>query len=143
MIKPSEMTPNCAKVIKKLVERYFEPEVVQVVLGSVPETTALLQKRWDNLSKKRKQKIKDKAQKLEQEYQTLQELRKARELTQVHMAKALNVRQESISKLENRSDMMLSTLRGYIEAMGGELNLVVSFPEQEPIKLNGLLDLSE
>ena len=103
----------------------------------------LLQKRWDNLSKKRKQKIKDKAQKLEQEYQTLQELRKARELTQVHMAKALNVRQESISKLENRSDMMLSTLRGYIEAMGGELNLVVSFHEQEPIKLNGLLDLSE
>lgn len=103
----------------------------------------LLQKRWDNLSEERKQRIKEKAQKLEQEYMTLQELRKARELTQVHMAKTLNVRQESISKLENRSDMMLSTLRGYIEAMGGELNLVVSFPDQDPIKLNGLLDLAE
>lgn len=103
----------------------------------------ILQKRWDSLSDERKKRIQDRAHKLEQEYLTLQELRKAHELTQEHMAKVLNVRQESISKLENRSDMMLSTLRGYIEAMGGELNLVVSFPDQAPIKLSGLLDLAE
>lgn len=102
-----------------------------------------LQKKWDRLSEERKLRIQEKAEKLEQEYLTLQELRKARELTQVHMAETLNVRQESISKLENRSDMMLSTLRGYIEAMGGELDLVVSFPNQDPIKLNGLIDLGE
>jgi transcriptional regulator with XRE-family HTH domain len=59
----------------------------------------------------------------------LQHLRKARKLTQVNMAKLLGVRQDSVSKIERRSDMLISTFRSYIEAMGGRLRLVVEFPD--------------
>ena len=59
----------------------------------------------------------------------LQHLRKARKLTQVNMAKLLGVRQDSVSKIERRSDMLISTFRSYIEAMGGKLRLVVEFPD--------------
>jgi transcriptional regulator with XRE-family HTH domain len=59
----------------------------------------------------------------------LQHLRKARKLTQVNMAKLLGVRQDSVSRIERRSDMLLSTFRSYIEAMGGKLRLVVEFPD--------------
>lgn len=61
----------------------------------------------------------------------LQELRKARNVTQVEVAKAMSVEQAAISKLERRDDMYVSTLRGYIKALGGELKLVASFPDAE------------
>ena len=56
-------------------------------------------------------------------------LRKARKLTQERLAVLLGVRQDSVSKIERRSDMLLSTFRSYIEAMGGKLRLVVEFPD--------------
>lgn len=59
----------------------------------------------------------------------LQELRKARNVTQVEVAKAMNVEQAAVSKMERRDDMYLSTLRGYVKALGGELKLVASFPD--------------
>ena len=59
----------------------------------------------------------------------LQELRKARNLTQVDLAKAMSVEQAAISKLERRDDMYVSTLREYVKALGGELKLVASFPD--------------
>jgi len=49
MIKPSEMAPNCAAVIKKIVETYLDTELVKVTLGAVPETTALLAQKWDHI----------------------------------------------------------------------------------------------
>lgn len=49
VIKPSEMTPNCAKIIESIVERYLDQECVKVVQGAVPETTALLAQRWDHI----------------------------------------------------------------------------------------------
>ena len=52
---------------------------------------------------------------------TLYELRKAVQKTQKQMAETLGVRQDTISRLENRSDMLLSTLRRYVEGMGGTL----------------------
>ena len=61
----------------------------------------------------------------------LQELRKARMVTQVEVAKAMNVEQAAISKLERREDMYLSTLREYVRALGGELKLVASFPDAD------------
>lgn len=61
----------------------------------------------------------------------LQELRKARNVTQVDLARAMNVEQAAISKLERRDDMYVSTLRAYIEALGGELKLVASFPDAD------------
>ena len=59
----------------------------------------------------------------------LQELRKARNVTQVDVAKAMSVEQAAISKLERRDDMYVSTLREYVKALGGELKLVASFPD--------------
>ena len=59
----------------------------------------------------------------------LHELRRARELSQATLAKTLHVNQAAISKMERRTDMYISTLRDYIRAMGGELEIVATFPE--------------
>jgi transcriptional regulator with XRE-family HTH domain len=56
-------------------------------------------------------------------------LRKARRLTQERMAQLLGIGQDSVSRLESRSDLLLSTLKSYVEAMGGSLKLVVEFPD--------------
>jgi transcriptional regulator with XRE-family HTH domain len=61
----------------------------------------------------------------------LHELRAARQLTQEHLAKVLGVKQASVSKLERRADMYVSTLRDFIVAMGGELEITARFPEGE------------
>jgi transcriptional regulator with XRE-family HTH domain len=59
----------------------------------------------------------------------LQELRIANELSQVKLAEALHVNQAAISKLERRTDMYISTLRSYIKAMGGDLEVIARFPD--------------
>jgi DNA-binding transcriptional regulator YiaG len=61
----------------------------------------------------------------------LQELRHAKELSQVKLAEALHVNQAAISKLERRTDMYISTLRAYIKAMGGDLEVIARFPDGE------------
>ena len=61
----------------------------------------------------------------------LQELRKSRNVTQVDLANTMQVEQASISKLEKREDMYVSTLRAYVKALGGELKLVAAFPDGE------------
>lgn len=59
----------------------------------------------------------------------LHELRKAQALSQETLAKALNINQAAVSKMERRTDMYISTLRNYIEAMGGELEIIATFPD--------------
>jgi transcriptional regulator with XRE-family HTH domain len=59
----------------------------------------------------------------------LHELRQARELSQEALAEALDTSQSSISKLERRVDVYVSTLRRYIESMGGELDIIARFPD--------------
>lgn len=59
----------------------------------------------------------------------LQELRAAREQTQAQLAQVLRVNQAAVSKLERRADMYVSTLRSYIQAMGGDLDIVARFPD--------------
>jgi DNA-binding XRE family transcriptional regulator len=59
----------------------------------------------------------------------LEELRAAREMTQAQLAKVWGVSQGSISKVESRADVYVSTLRSYIEAMGGELQIQAVFPD--------------
>ncbi|AMW83118.1 Cro-like protein [Pseudomonas yamanorum] len=59
----------------------------------------------------------------------LHELRKAQQLSQDTLAKALNINQAAVSKMERRTDMYISTLRNYIRAMGGELEIVATFPD--------------
>ena len=62
---------------------------------------------------------------------TLYQLREARKLTQVSLAKVLEVNQGAVSRMEKRTDMYLSTLRSYIQAMGGQLQVKAIFPEGE------------
>lgn len=59
----------------------------------------------------------------------LHELRKAQQMSQDTLAKALNINQAAVSKMERRTDMYISTLRNYIRAMGGELEIVATFPD--------------
>jgi len=61
----------------------------------------------------------------------LNDLRKARKLTQEQLAERLGIRQSNVSKLERRADMHVSTLRDVVEAMGGELRLTARFPDGE------------
>jgi hypothetical protein len=51
------------------------------------------------------------------------------------MAKAPGIGQDGVSRIEKRSDLLLTTLRSYIEAMGGRLHLIVEFPDREPVSL--------
>jgi DNA-binding XRE family transcriptional regulator len=74
------------------------------------------------LSPTQRNKVEAGAAQLIAEELTLRELRRARKLTQVRMAKALGITQDSVSRLEKRSDLLLSTLRKTIEAMGGNLS---------------------
>jgi transcriptional regulator with XRE-family HTH domain len=70
----------------------------------------------------------------------LQELRSARQTTQENLARVLHVNQAAISKLERRTDMYISTLRSYIEAMGGELEIIARFNDQA-VRLKQFEDL--
>jgi DNA-binding XRE family transcriptional regulator len=90
------------------------------------------------LSPDRRKKVEARAAELIAEEMTLRELRKARKLTQVRMAKALGINQDSVSRLEKRSDLLLSTLRKTLEAMGGNLSLVAKFSDRAPVVLSGI-----
>jgi transcriptional regulator with XRE-family HTH domain len=67
----------------------------------------------------------------------LRELRRLRRLTQARLSKKLKIGQEGVSRMEKRSDLYLSTLRSYVEAVGGELTLVARFPDRPPVVLSG------
>lgn len=69
---------------------------------------------------------------------TLRELRRLRKLTQARLSKKLKIGQEGISRMEKRTDLYLSTLRGYVEGLGGKLSLIVEFPDRPPVVLAGL-----
>ena len=75
-----------------------------------------------------------------QELVTLKKLRQAVERTQDDLAAALGVGQDTISRLEQRSDMLLSTLRRYVEGMGGTLELVAQFPHRPPVVIEQIGD---
>jgi len=90
------------------------------------------------LNPARRKKIAARAAALISEERTLQELRHAHKLTQKRMAEVLGIGQDSVSRLEQRSDLLISTLRGYVEALGGRLSLIAEFPNQDPVVLAGL-----
>lgn len=85
-----------------------------------------------------RKKVEERAAQLSAEEMTLRELRRARKLTQTRMARTLGISQDSVSRLEKRSNLLLSTLRKTIEAMGGNLSLVAEFPDREPVVLSGI-----
>lgn len=103
----------------------------------------LAQKFWDNIPEDRQKKILERAHKRIEEYRSLQELRKSAGITQTKISEDLHISQGNLSRLERNSDMLLSTLNGYIQALGGKLNLTVELPDSPPIVLTGLGDLIE
>jgi transcriptional regulator with XRE-family HTH domain len=72
---------------------------------------------------------------------TLAAIREARRRSQVEVAQKLGVQQPTVSKIERQTDMYLSTLRGYIAALGGELQIVAQFPNQAPVLITNFKPL--
>jgi DNA-binding XRE family transcriptional regulator len=70
------------------------------------------------------------------ELATLKDLRQTVARTQAELAVSLGVGQDTVSRIEGRSDMLLSTLRRYVKAMGGELELVARFPNRPPLVID-------
>jgi DNA-binding XRE family transcriptional regulator len=69
---------------------------------------------------------------------TLKQLRKMNKLTQTELSDTMGVGQDTISRLEKRHDMLLSTISNYIESLGGKIELVATFPDQSPIAIDCL-----
>ncbi len=92
----------------------------------------------ESLPASRRRRVEKRAAVLIAQEMTLRELRQARSMTQVRMAKSLGVAQKQISEIEKRTDMHISTLRRSIEALGGTLSLVAEFPDREPVVLAGI-----
>jgi transcriptional regulator with XRE-family HTH domain len=92
------------------------------------------------LPARRRKKVEARADDLIAQEMTRRQLRRFRNRTQVEVAQALGVTQDSVSRLEQRTDLLLSTLRKYIQAMGGNLSILAEFPGQAPVKLAGLAD---
>ena len=102
-----------------------------------------LQDKLATLDPDRRARIEAEAEKLHTEYLTLQELRKARDLTQVQLATTLGIQQATVAKYERQSDLLLSTLTSYVRAMGGSLKLMVEFPGKEPVAIEGIGEIDE
>lgn len=80
---------------------------------------------------------------LKQEVEGLRELRQIAGKAQADIATALNIKQPSVSKIEKQADMYLSTLRSYVEAIGGKLELIVKLPTRPAFTLQNLGDVVE
>ncbi len=89
----------------------------------------------------RQRKIAQRSKAILAEELTLRELRRAKKMTQVKLAKKLGVAQKQISEMEKRTDMHISTLRRSVEALGGKLSLVAEFPDRPPVILTGIASL--
>ena len=100
-----------------------------------------LKERLSKLPAGRRAKVEARANELLAEEMSLKDLRKARELTQERMAELLGIGQDGISRLEKRSDLLISTLRNYIARSGGQLELVVRFPDRPAVLLQDLAEL--
>ncbi len=94
-----------------------------------------IQRIISKLPKARRDKIRARTAELIALEMTIQQLRKNRKFTQEQIAEILGIGQDSISRLECRPDIKLSTLRNYINALGGELQLVAHFPNSEPVRI--------
>jgi DNA-binding transcriptional regulator YiaG len=95
----------------------------------------------NRLSPERLEKVARKVETLREEM-TLAELRQARELTQETLSATLHVGQAAVAKMEKRTDMYVGNLRRFVEAMGGELDIVARFPEGV-VKISNFADIGE
>ena len=100
-----------------------------------------LEDRIKSLPKERQQKIQQRTNDLIAEEMSLRDIRKALKQTQEDLGNKLHIGQDGISRLEKRSDMLLSTLNKYIEAMGGSVKVIAEFPNRSPIQIKSFDDL--
>ena len=103
--------------------------------------TKTLEQLMQEVSPARRKKIEHRAAQLIAEEMSLRDLRRAHKLTQERIAETLRIGQDQVSRLEQRSDLLISTLRSYIEAMGGTLTLLAEFPHGKPVTVGGLAAL--
>ena len=96
---------------------------LEEILGQMPE--------------ERRRRIEQRAAELIAEELNLREVRRLRKLTQARLSKKLKIGQEGVSRIEKRSDLYISTLRAYVEGLGGKLKLVVELPDRPPVILAG------
>jgi len=89
----------------------------------------------ESLPADRRVKVEARVASLIAEELSLQHLRKAMRLTQAQLAERLGVRQDTIARVEQRADMLLSTLQSYVEAMGGRLSLIAELPNRPPVRI--------
>ena len=94
------------------------------------------------LPPERRERVEGRFRELVREVEGLQALRQLAGRAQAEVAAALKIKQPSVSKIERQADMYLSTLRGYVEALGGTLELVVQLPSGAMLRLDGLGDLA-
>jgi len=97
-----------------------------------------LQEKIAGLPASRRARVAARTSELIAEENALRQLREAHKKTQVRVAKELGIGQDSVSRLEKRSDMLISTLRDYVAAIGGRMRLLVEFDDQPPIELENL-----
>jgi transcriptional regulator with XRE-family HTH domain len=90
------------------------------------------------MPEERRRRIEQMTAELIAEELNLRELRRLRKLTQARLSKKLKIGQEGVSRIEKRTDLYLSTLREFVEGVGGKLSLVVEFPDRTPVILAGL-----
>lgn len=102
-----------------------------------------LSEKISTLPARRRKAIEKRAAELIDEELSLQQLRKALGLTQVELAERLGVGQDTISRYEQRTDMLLSTLQSCLRAMGGELTILAEFPDRRPVKISNLKDIED
>ena len=95
-----------------------------------------------SLSPSQREKVEARYRELKDEAESLGDLRRAAGKAQADIAATLKIKQPSVSKIEKQTDMYLSTLRGYVEAIGGSLDLVVHLPSRAPIRITRLGDMS-
>ncbi len=92
----------------------------------------------NSLPADRRKRIESRAAELIDQELTLRELRKALDMTQTALAERLKIGQDTVSRLERRTDMLLSTLDDYVQALGGRLELNVEFPGHKKVRLKSL-----
>jgi hypothetical protein len=99
--------------------------------------------KFDRLPKERQDRISARAAELKAEELTLQQVRKAMDFSQEQLARTLDIKQANVSQMEARADLLISTVRSYIEAMGGRLDLIATFKDRPPVRLAGFSDLRD
>jgi transcriptional regulator with XRE-family HTH domain len=95
----------------------------------------------DALPPKRRAEIDRRFKELVNEVESLRELRRLSAKSQAKIARTLKISQPAVSKIEKQTDMYLSTLRGYVEAIGGELDVIVRLPNRRPMRVRSLEEI--